>query len=447
MKRELFFLVLIGFALIIWFETSKWWSKKVEPFADAAPSEPVSLSYVGSVPGKPSPFGASRGQSVGKTSLSCMKPLLTQMDTFLKGVKEQDNDPTHQLLMQSVKADKRRMEDELKASTADPAYVVQLTKPDIFVIQANFNRLVELNGGVATPITEGFESQCVKGGDASIVKTYLNDARDTLLYAYMTPYTLVKNDYDALNSSFSSAYQCMQMILTGSSSTSPVIDSLDNFLSTTSDLEGNLMKYIPDPPSGTQCVQGGDPVIVYNYIRDIKDTIISFYSVTPDKPYVPAADDYVILNNDYKNAQKCLQTLMGSSVPSTIPTLNSVDMLLSTANDLQTLVDTYTPSPAGPSSSSDSSSPSSSAGLPGLPGVTDTTGNTGLNSLFPPLTDTGPLQTIFGSGGTGSTGSTGSTGGTGSTDGTGGTGSKGNITLAQAHKLVTLIDAKVESLS
>jgi len=227
MKRELFFLVFIAFILIVFVETRKYITRKVEPFT-AKPSEPIQLANMGSVPGKSFEFLKSSIQT--RATPSCIEPLLERMNGFLKDYTAPSQDPASQLLLQSVKADLQRLRDELKSARADKGYVIQLRKKDLFVIESNFNRLAG--------VFEGFQSSmCTKDGDPTSVLTYLNDARDTIIYMYQNSYSMTSSDYSDMTSLLADAHRCMQMIKNGTATQPPpIIDSIDTFISTTNDL-------------------------------------------------------------------------------------------------------------------------------------------------------------------------------------------------------------------
>jgi len=393
------------------------------------------------------------------------------MDTFLKGYKEQSQDPSQQLLLQSVKADKRRLEDEVAAAKADPAYKAQLTKQDIFVIEANFKRLADINRGyvnASAGVKEGFQGQCTEGGDPTTILTYLNDARDTIIYIYTSSYTLTPDDYTTLNASLMTADQCMQTLIAGTASnTPPTITSLDTFISTTNNLEAQVVAYnqakSSDPPSGTQCSQGGDSTSIANYIRDAKDTIIFCYSMS----YTPEAGDYDILNATLADADKCMQMLQNGAVTGPSPVITGLTNFLSITTDMEARLTSYltpvapggdtgplynpTPSdtiaPAAPGSGTGSlynptlygppvATDTGLTGPTGLPGVTSTPGDTGLLNFFQPAVvttgSTGPSPSIFGPGGVFGTGTASAAGATGPSSSVFGSGGLFDIVSASA---------------
>ena len=305
-------------------------TKKVEPFT-AGPSEPIQLLNMGSVPGKSFEFLKSANQT--NATPSCIEPLLERMNAFLKDYTAPSQDPASQLLLQSVKADLQRLRDELKSARANKGYVIQLRKKDLFVIESNFNRLAG--------VFEGFQSSmCTKDGDPTSVLTYLNDARDTIIYIYQNSYSMTSTDYNEMTSYLADAHRCMQMIKSGTATQPPpIIDSIDTFISTTNDLEAMVLEYMPDPTSNITCVAGGDPVIVKNAVRDLKDTIIYIYSQLNGSI---DASELSILNTTIVDANTCMSQLQ-PGVSLEISQVNSLTDVINSTNNLSAAYDTYAP--------------------------------------------------------------------------------------------------------
>lgn len=498
MKRELFFLVLIAFILIVFVETRKYMTKKVEPFTnDVVASEPVQLVNMGSVPGKAFEFLKAKNQT--NATPSCIEPLLNRMNDFLKDYTAPSQDPSSQLLLQSVKADLQRLQDELKSARADPVYVIQLRKRDLYMIESNFNRLAG--------VTEGFQSsQCSLD---SVVRV-INDAKD-LIIKIKQQNMPITSDINKLQPYFDEAYKCLKSLYNINSTAIPITD-LDTLISAKKDLSELVLANKPDPPEyadfiqmfvnsptmpefssySNLCEKGIVPLIT----RDLKDTMID--SLINNTPLT--GDDLAIYNNLLQASAKCINMLESSINAPVISPITSIDDLITSTAKISTAytnnIDTSIIGVTG-SSGPTGSAPSKMGATGSLLSNTGATGsvlsntgpigsalsNTGaIGSLLSNtgaigslLSNTGPIasalsnmggytgtnywNTFFNTGTTGSNsytssnmgGATGSgatgSGPTGSVSGLPGVTSSKNITLAQLKELVTRIDAEILRLS
>lgn len=443
MKRELFFLVLIAFILIVFVETRKYMTKKVEPFRnDIVASEPVQLVNMGSVPGKAFEFLKAKNQT--NATPSCIEPLLNRMNKFLKDYTAPSQDPSSQLLLQSVKADLQRLQDELKSARADPVYIIQLRKRDLYMIESNFNRLAG--------VTEGFQSsECSLD---SVIRV-INDVKALIIKIKQQNITDT-SDINKLQPNIDEAYTCLKNLYNINSTAISVTD-FDSLVSVNKDLSELVLENNPDPPEYAEfiqmivnstttpefssysnlCQKGIVPLIT----RDLKDTMID--SLINNIPLTN--DDLAIYNNLLQASTNCMKMLDPIINTPVISPVTSIDDLASSTTEVLT---TYT-------NNIDTS----------MIGVTDSSGPTG-STLF----NTGATgSALFNTGATGSrpsntggytgtnywntfsnTGATGSgpTGGsTGSSSGLPGVTSSQNITLAQVKELVVRIDAEILRLS